>query len=365
LVAIPWVSVTVVPLTLLAIVAGFLSEFARAEVLGIAALSVQWLWNFLELMGAPEWSLQSLPEPPWWALTLALPGLLLLVSPRGTPGRWLGAVLCLPLVWFPRAAPAPGDIWFTLLDVGQGLAAVIRTTNHVLVYDTGPRVSWRFDAGRAVVTPFLRRQGIARIDTLILSHADVQHTGGARSVLGEMNVGQVLTSSPYEVPVQDAMACRAGRSWTWDGVRFDVLHPPAVGFRGDDASCVLRVRSQGSGAAVLLPGDIGPGAARALLETHGPTLRADVLVAPHHGAREDGSPGFLAMVRPRYVLFSTGYRNRFGYPRRATVELYRTSGARVLNTARSGAITLRLENGAPNVVPETHRARARRHWHSP
>jgi competence protein ComEC len=362
LIAIPWVSVTVVPLTLMAIVAGFVSELARVEVLGLAALSVQWLWNFLELMGAPEWSLQSLAEPPWWALILALPGLLLLLSPRGAPGRWVGAVLCLPLLWFPRAAPAPGDIWFTLLDVGQGLAAVIRTTNHVLVYDTGPRVSWRFDAGRAVVTPFLRRRGIARIDTLILSHADAQHTGGARSVLEDMNVGQVLTSLPREVPVQDALACRAGRSWTWDDVRFDVLHPPAVGFRANDASCVLRVR--GRDGTVLLPGDIGPSAGRALLESYGSTLRADVLVAPDHGGAGIALPELLTVVKPRYVLFSTGYRNRFGYPKPATMQLYRASGARVLNTARRGAIMLRLESGRHDLAAETHREQARRHWHS-
>jgi competence protein ComEC len=364
LVAIPWLSVTVVPMTLLAILAGLISEAMQAWLLQVAALSAHWLWNFLELLGDHAWSLQLRPAPPWWALALAVPGILLLIAPRGMPGRWAAAMMCLPLLWFPKAAPVPGDFWFTQLDVGQGLAAVIRTSNHVLVYDTGPWTSWRFDAGRAVLVPFLRQQGMVRIDTLIVSHPDFQHTGGVRSLLETMSAERILTSAPHTVPIRGAVACLEGMSWTWDDVHFHVLHPPPGGrFRGDNASCVLRV--EGQGGNLLLPGDIEPAAERALLEAYGPSLRADVLVAPHHGNRGLSLTGFLAAVRPSYVLFSTGYRNRFGYPAAATVELYRGSGAQVLDTARHGAITLRLEgNGKRIAPPEAYREHARRYWNA-
>lgn len=363
LITIPWASVTVVPLTLLAVSAGLVSDTLQTVLLELAALALDWLWRFLVWLGDSPLAMFPYPAPPAWVLFFVLPGILLCLAPWGLPGRWLGLPLCLPLLFLPKATPAEGEVWFTLLDVGDGMAAVIRTSRHVLVYDTGPRLGVNFDAGRAAVIPFLRQQGRGRIDTLIISHADSRHTGGTRSLLGQFEVDRILTSSPHEVPVNGAQNCRLGQRWEWDDVRFEILHPPeGHRFSGDNASCVLRV--EGRHGELLLTGDIETSAQAALAGAFGPALRADILVAPHHGTREPPLPDLIAAVAPRYVLFSTGYRNRFGYPRPETVQRYTHYGARVLDTVSHGAISFRIEE-KKGLVPETHRQQVRRYWHSP
>ena len=275
----------------------------------------------------------------------------------------MGAVLCLPLMFNPVLKPAAGELWFSLLDVGTGLAAVVRTRNHVLVYDTGPRRGENFDAGRIALVPFLRRERVPGIDTLIVSHADSGHAGGVRALLEHYPAGRILTSSTADVPIENAGECRAGMEWTWDAVRFRILHPPLQKrFRGDDGSCVLMVES--AGGRLLLPGDIEAAAEAALLNRWEDELAAEVLVAPHHGARDLTSTAFMVAVRPRYVLLSTSYGNPYGYPRPEMVKRYENNGAIVLDTADHGAISFRVtESGLQ--PPQTYRQQMRRYWHTP
>lgn len=359
LIAIPWASVTVVPLTLLAVLAGIVSEASQLGVLKLAVFATDWLWRFLSWVAHSPWALVYRPSPPLWTLLWALPGLLLLLAPAGVPGRWLGGMLCLPLFFFPLSLPPAGAVWLTLLDVGQGLSAVIRTANHVLVYDTGPRRGAGFDAGRTALVPFLRQQAVRRLDTLIISHADNEHMGGTRALLEQIKIDNILTPSPRQVPVEGAQPCQAGVEWTWDGVSFRLLHPPKEGpFSGNDASCVLLVDSVHG--RLLLAGDIEASAEAGLVNAYGSALAADVLVAPGQGAGVPLLADFLAAVRPRYVLFSTGYKNRFGFPRPETVSQYQATGAVVMDTASEGAISIRLESG--DVVPESHRLAVRHYW---
>ena len=362
LIAIPWVGCTVLPLTLLAVPAGWIGPAVQAPLLEGAALTLEGLWRILLWLDRWPGLVWYRPEPPLWALALALPGVVLLLGPRGLPGRWLGLPLCLPLLWPPAVAPPSGGVWFTLLDVGPGLAAVVRTRNHVLVYDTGPRLGETLDAGRAVIAPFLRQQGVVKLDTLIVSHADKQHTGGVRSLREQIPVERILTSSLKQTPIDGAELCRAGQDWEWDGVRFRLLHPPETGFVDDEASCVLQVI--GSAGRVLLPGDIETRAEAVLAATHGAELAAEVLVAPHQGRRNLSVSAFLAGVRPRYVLFSTGHRNRFGYPRPETVARYQATGATLLDASHEGALTFRLEPGR-SLAPERYRRDHRRYWTAP
>ncbi|MBL8259009.1 MAG: DNA internalization-related competence protein ComEC/Rec2 [Candidatus Competibacteraceae bacterium] len=361
LIAIPWIGCTVLPLSLAAALLGSWSAALQSMLLELAALTMEGLWHILVWLERWSGLMLHRPTPPWWALALAFPGTALLLAPRGLPGRWLGVPLCLPLLWPPFAAPPPGGFWFTLLDVGQGLAAVVRTRGHALIYDTGPRLGSELDAGRAALIPFLRRQGVSRVDALLVSHPDPQHGGGVRSLREAMPVGRILTASTEQTPIAGASACRAGQAWQWDGVRFEILHPPDRGFSGDNASCVLRV--EGAAGRVLLPGDIETRAETALLAAHGTGLGAEVLVAPHHGHRDLASSAFLAAVKPRYILLSTGYGNRFGYPRPETVARYRATGAAVLDTANEGAMTFRFE--PDRLTLARHRRDARRHWNAP
>ncbi len=362
LIAIPWVGCTVLPLSLLAAVLEPLGAAAQALPLELAALTMDGLWRILVWLDRLPGMVLYRPAPPLWTLAFALPGMVLLLAPRGLPGCWLGLPLCLPLLWPPASAPAPGGFWFTLLDAGQGLAAVVRTQHHVLVYDTGPKLGTTLDAGRAVLVPFLRQQGAIHVDTLIVSHADSQHTGGVRSLRELMPVKRILTSAPELTPIDGAKACRAGQGWEWDGVRFQILHPPGSSSSDDDASCVLKV--EGVVGRVLLPGDIETVAETTLAATYGSGLAAEILVAPHHGHRNLSTPAFLNAVQPRYMLFSTGYRNRFGYPRPETVARYQATGATLLDASAEGAITFRLEPGR-TLEPERYRRAYRHYWTAP
>jgi competence protein ComEC len=271
-------------------------------------------------------------------------------------------LLCLPLLWPPAAAPAFGGFWFTLLDVGEGLAAAVRTRDHTLVYDTGRRLGTTLDTGRAALAPFLRYYGAERVDLLIVSHGDSQHTGGVRSLRELLPIDHILTSAPGQTPIDSAEPCQAGQSWEWDGVRFQILHPPPTGFSGDEASCVLKV--EGTAGRVLLPGDIETGGEMTLAKTYGDGLAAEVLVAPHQGRRNLSTSAFLDAVQPRYILFATGYHNRYGYPRADTVARYQGTGATLLDSSYEGALTFRLEPGQP-LEPERYRREDRRYWAAP
>ncbi|HXH04065.1 MAG TPA: DNA internalization-related competence protein ComEC/Rec2 [Candidatus Competibacteraceae bacterium] len=361
LLAVPWIGFVTLPLVLLALLVGPVSAVAQGWLLSLAAATLDSLWPLLEAMSRWDWASHALPQPSLWTLLLAAPGLLWLLGPRGLPGRWLGAALCLPLAWPPLPRPAESAYWASVLEVGAGLAVVVHTRNHTLVYDTGPRYGPGADAGERVLLPFLRQQGTERVDALIVSHADGQHQGGVRSLLEGIPVGRRLTARPETVPIRDVEPCRTGLDWEWDGVRFQLLHPPPSGGYGvDNGSCVLRV--SGPGGSLLLPGDVAAAGEGALLRQYGAALASDVLLAPQQGQGTPSRPEFLAAVAPRYVVFSTERGNRYGYPRPQTRAFYTRTGARLLDTAEDGAITFHFERDGLR-EPQRYREQALRYWH--
>lgn len=359
LLAVPWIGLAVVPVILAGAALALVWLPAGAFLLQCGAAGISAMWPWLEALAGLGARLRPDMLPPLWAGLAGAAGVLILLLPRGTPARWVGLPWLLPLFLLPAPAPAPGVARVTVLDVGQGISAVVRTRRHTLVYDTGPRYAPGRDAGRSVLVPFLRARGIARVDLLILSHGDSDHVGGARSLLQALPVGAVLAGAAGLAP--GAARCVRGAAWRWDGVDFRVLHPPpGSAAEGNDASCVLRVAA--GGRSLLLPGDIERRAEAELVRAWGAGLHSEVLVAPHHGSLTSSSAGFLDRVRPRYALFSVGYRNRFGFPRPEVLRRYRRRGVRVLDTARQGAITVVLRPGAPLAPPQGHRAAARRLW---
>ncbi len=362
LVAVPWVTLGVVPLVLAGCALQAVAPALGDPLLRLAEVLLSWLWPLLEYLASREALQWTQHAPPLWATLAAVAGVILLIAPRGLPGRWLGLVWLLPALLVVPPRPPAGELWFTLLDVGQGLAAVARTRSHVLVYDTGPGFGPDFDAGRAVLLPFLRAYGLDRIDTLIIGHGDNDHIGGAAALSGAIGVGRVLSSVPERVPWWPAEHCRRGQSWEWDGVRFEILHPAhGEALRGNDASCVLRI-GNGSGA-ILLTGDIEARAEARLLDADPQALAADVLVAPHHGSKTSSSAPFVARVGARYVLFPVGYRNRWGFPHPAVEERYRGAGARLYRVAERGALTVRLPAAGAVVPPVAYRDEFLRYWH--
>lgn len=362
-VAVPWVSLAVVPLTLLGLVLDGLVPAAGALCLTAAHGAMALLWPVL------QWLARLNPPAgyhaaPWWAVPTAIAGTLLWLAPRGLPARHLGVLLLAPL--FVAAAPGPdrGQVWFTLLDVGQGLSAVVRTATHTLVYDTGPRLSEQFDTGATVVIPYLRASGIEAVNMLVVSHGDNDHIGGAASILQHIPVAQVLTSVPRRLPGPRTRRCDDDQAWVWDGVRFTILNPPAGSPRtGNNASCVLRVEDR-AGHILLLTGDIQRSAEQALLRDHRGQMAADIMTVPHHGSDTSSTRRFVKAVNPRYALFPVGYRNRYGFPKDDVVARYAAQGAALYDTARDGALTFRLGAGDTIAPPRRYRLDKRHYWHS-
>ncbi|GAB4121748.1 MAG: DNA internalization-related competence protein ComEC/Rec2 [Sideroxydans sp.] len=359
--AIPLVSFVVVPLTLL----GTLPPFEWMLYLAHQTMALTlWLLQRLDDLPLAVWTQHA---PPTWAIVSGVLGALWLLAPRTLPLRGLGVVLLLPLFLNRPSPPAPDSARITIFDVGQGLAVAVQTRQHALLYDAGPDFSGEADSGNRILVPALRGMGIARLDTLLLSHDDSDHIGGAASLLQAMPVETVVTSLPATHPLlQQASrysACRDGQHWEWDGVRFDLLHPPEPPdsngkSRDNDSSCVLRI-SIGE-QHVLLTGDIERVAEARLLDAHDPELLATLLVAPHHGSKSSSSPPFIAAVSPQYVVFTNGYRNRFGHPHAEVVERYLEADAQVLRSDRDGALL--IEINARGLTLERYRQTHLRYW---
>lgn len=361
-VAVPWTGLLIVPLALVGGVLVVVSPWASEQVLGLAAWLMDLLWPWLGYLGSHDVSMLQQHTPLAWTLVPATAGVLLLLAPRGTPGRWLGLVLLLPLVTVRPAVPAAGEARVTLLDVGQGLSVVVRTRQHTLVYDAGPSYSPTFDTGQAVVAPFLRNQGIERIDTLVISHGDNDHIGGMQSLLHAFPVDRLTAGDPGSIEDREARACMRGDRWVWDGVEFAVLYPGSGSRQaGNNASCVIHITSAG-GQRLLLTGDIEAVAEQVLLEDHSAILPAEVMTVPHHGSMTSSSPAFVRAVAPDYALFPVGYRNRYRFPRAQVVERYRAAGARLFDTARHGAISVQLPAVTGEIVTSGWRCRQRRYW---
>ena len=361
LLAIPLVSLLVVPLALLAVLALALWPDGATVLLTLVA------WLLDGLLAGLGW-FAGWPLAHWrsasgvMALGLLASGLFLALAPRGFPGRYLAPLLCLPLLVGAPLRPPPERAWLTLLDVGQGLAIAVQTRSHVLIFDTGPRYSARFDTGAAVVLPYLRHSGYRRVDRLVISHGDNDHRGGVVSLRAGIPVEQVYTSVPQRVPGERVVPCQAGQQWQWDGVRFAFLSPLPGTWQGNDASCVLRIEA--AGQVALLSADIEQAGERQLLQRLPEALPASILIAPHHGSLTSSTPDFVKQVHPEYVLYPVGYRNRYRFPRGEVVKRYARLGARQYRSDVEGAVRFLLgDPGGPRKL-YSYRPDNLRYWHS-
>ncbi len=341
LLAVPWVGGLVVPMALLGTLLLPLPGVGET-LLWLAGGQLELLFRLLA--GMASWAPPApLAGVSGWAVLLGMLGVLLVLAPAGLPLRLPGLLMLLPLL-FPGAPPvAQGQAEVRVLDVGQGLAVLVRTREHALLYDAGP-ASRGFDAGVRVVLPALQALGVRRLDTLLLSHADQDHAGGAATLLAGLSVVRLLSGEAQVLRLpRRAESCRNGERWSWDGVAFRTVLWPQAG-DANDASCMLLVEA--AGERLLLTGDIGVAAERHLLQRGG-DLRAEWLMAPHHGSRGSSSAAFIAAVQPRAVVFSRGWNNAFGHPHPQVLARYRAAGARIHDTAEEGALRLLLGSRQP------------------
>jgi competence protein ComEC len=312
--------------------------------------------------------------------------------PRGFPQRWLGVILLLPLFFVSPPKMAAGAMKVTVLDVGQGLAVTIQTKNHALLYDAGPLYSAQSDAGGRIVVPFLRGVGVKKLDGFIVSHDDIDHSGGAASVLAQLPVTWLMSSfEPTEITTKKSIKCQAGQTWLWDKVKFEVLYPDLASdqnanLKDNNRSCVLKVTSQFG--SILLTGDIEKEAENALLNrvendvigddalqanskaAAGDAissrtitqLKSDVLIAPHHGSKTSSTREFVQAVGAQHSIFTVGYLNRFKHPKPFIEKRFEESGAYTYRSDYQGALSLDFTR-TNNISISALRQSQPRYWH--
>ena len=323
--------------------------------------------NLLFVLHFSSWH-KSIPNAGIMVLTTI--GFLLLLLPSGFSGRWLGLLWIMPLLLYEPAKPNAGEMWLTLLDVGQGLAVIMQTKNHILVYDTGPKYNANFDMGESVVLPFLYTLNVKKIDRLVISHGDNDHIGGMQAIINALPVLSVKTSVPEKINAKDGMDvdididyCRAGDTWQWDQVTFSFLHPTKNKLNlGNNSSCVLRIDN--GVQQILLSGDIEKIAEKDLLARIHAQLPATILIAPHHGSKTSALKNFVTAVHPQFVLYAIGYRNRYHFPHQSVVDAYQSIKAKQLDTAKSGAIQFRITKDSTTLRPQCYRVTNKKYWYA-
>ncbi|WP_229207632.1 MULTISPECIES: DNA internalization-related competence protein ComEC/Rec2 [unclassified Duganella] len=363
-VAIPLISLVVTPL---ALVGSMLPQILAVPVLSLAHWLVTLLADCLQWFSALRYAVWSAPVPPFWLFCWAMLGTVWLLAPRGWPARWLGLATWIPLLAAEPTYPAPGHMTVTAFDVGQGMALLIETSHHRLLYDTGPAYSPESNAGNRIILPYLRARGIGTLDGLIVSHSDADHSGGALTVLDGMRTGWVLSSlSPQHAIARAArqhVQCAAGQSWNWDGVHFEILHPLPASYanttlKPNARGCTLKITA--AGKSMLLAGDIEAEQEAQLLARAASQLRAEVLLAPHHGSGTSSTPGFLLAVQPQAAIFQVGHRNRYRHPKQEVYARYGAMHIQRYRTDQQGALTIDFGD---TLTINSYRASNPRYWH--
>lgn len=382
-VAIPAVTFLVTPLALLCALlsvtpamagAAAVAGQAGARVFELAMTVVAWVGN-------AEWASFTVAAAPWPWLAWALAGMAWALQAPGWPARRLGWLCMLPLLCWRPERPAPGEWRMSALDVGQGSAILVETATQALLFDAGPRHFGGGDAGERVIAPQLQARGIGRLDVLVLSHADLDHVGGTRSVLAAVPVARSYASFDVAAwlrrdarlwPGQDGagadgrtparmLRCERGDSWQADGVTFTFLHPaagaPVAGGDRNANSCVLRVG--GAHHSLLLTGDIGVAQERELAALGLPPT--NIVLAPHHGSAWSSGRELVAAARAGHAIAQSGYLNRFGHPAPAVERRWLRAGAAFWRSDRDGAVM--AESRAAGLDVWAQRARHRRYWH--
>lgn len=376
-VAIPVISLAVVPLMFIATIFLFINTTVANLFFSVVDFTYSLLWQLLEILADWQYATLDFSIGSLWRLLFCYLAIILWLCVKGTPMRWLALVLIFPSLFYSVSTIKSGEAIVTVMDVGQGLSAIVQTKNHTLVFDTGPKYSENFDTGRAVIIPYLRQIRRSYIDTLIISHGDNDHIGGFNSIAAVLPINRVLTSIPdssgfdllFLQPANGLKVsmCHLGQTWQYDGVEFAILSPVEFvqaenGHDENNQSCVLKVTTQFG--SVLMSGDIERETESYLYHTMPEKLLADILIIPHHGSNTSSVAGFIAAVEPEYAVFTVGYKNRYRLPNNKVVRRYQQlSRAKLLRTNETGALIFKLQQDSA-FQPLSYRKLAKRYWHA-
>ncbi len=342
--AIPLVSTVVTPL---ALTGSILPEPVNATVLTVAHFLTKVLAMFLGWLSSFSFAVWTAPAPSFYLILFAMAGTLWMLAPKGWPHRYLGALCWLPLLLLTPVHPDYGEAGMTVFDVGQGSSILIETQKHRLLFDTGPVYSSDSNAGDRVVIPYLTSRGIDSLDTIVVSHADSDHSGGLLSLIRKLPVTAIYSSiapdSTLGQVLPDNRPCMDGQAWEWEGVRFEMLHPSSDDYldennKTNELSCVLKVST--SKYSVLLTGDIGKKEEEKLVHRLGEKLKSDILMAPHHGSNSSSTWPFLFAVKPDYAIYQVGYLNPYRHPDYRAESRYELLGIETFRTDTDGAISI-------------------------
>ncbi len=358
---VPIFALVIVPLTLFGTVSLWLSASLARYILLAAAGVTERALGILAWFDRFPLAVWHPPPVSGAALVLIILATLMLVWPRPLPGRWPILALLSVLVSGLSISTRPA-LRVVVMDVGQGLAVLIQTSKHALVFDAGPAYRTR-DAGQSVVLPTLREFGVRRLDAVVISHGDADHRGGAQSVLTAFPDATLIAPGRIEFEGRIHETCEAGMKWVWEDIQFRFLHPGPdqqnAGWSENDDSCVLLVQSVYGD--VLLPGDIEIRAESYLIRNN-LLPNVDLVIAPHHGSNSSSSQPFVAATRPRFVVFSVGHRNRWGFPAEKVSGRWRQAGAEGLTTAESGALVFETDRSGRLALHRRERLDGRRIW---
>ncbi len=358
LVAIPVFSFIITPFALLGALFNFIGLTTLAEIVfSIANQALLYLSILLEQLQQFEFHKWHYAQTSLVDLTLFILAIFIAISPKGLKLRWLSVPILGLLFLTPNQKMDSRSMRISTLDVGQGLAHVVQTRNHILLFDTGARYPSGFNLGNSVITPYLQAKHIQYLDKVIVSHGDNDHIGGINNILENFQVGEILSSVPEKIQVK-VTNCQAGQQWQWDGILFEILNPDKKStFKRNNASCVLKV-SNGKYSA-LLTGDIEKEAEYYLVKNKKEKLKSTLLIAPHHGGRTSSTQPFLTAVSPELIIISNGFQNRFRHPSKAVMKRYQYNGIKTLQTDCSGQIDVFLSD---KIEIQEYRKNAKRYY---
>jgi competence protein ComEC len=355
--AIPLFTLLIVPLSLLGALFASIVPALGYPFLWLGSWLLELCWPALNWLADLPFAQWHFAAPSLFAIAALVCGSLLLIAPGTWTMRYVGVLLCVPAVIAGGYQVDREAFALTVLDVGQGLATVVRTSGHTLVFDTGPAFRSGRDAAQLAVLPYLYASGARRVDMLVVSHGDLDHRGGMETLIRQIDVNAMRVGPSVHVSAAHR-TCQRGERWTWDGVEFEFLHPADFGSSSDnESSCVLLV-SAGT-HRVLLTGDIQSQAEDLIVREGVP--RVSAVVAPHHGSATSSTVPFVQALHPEIVIFAVGYLNRWNFPRSDVVDRWRAVGARTFTTAAGGAITLLVDPRKPLQVDQ-YRESHRRYW---